>query len=225
MARLTHPSPNFGERRSGARPDLVVVHYTAMESCAAALERLCDPAAEVSSHYVVSEAGEVLSLVPEEARAWHAGAGSWGAVTDVNSRSIGIELANRGAEPFAAPQMAALERLLAEVITRWEIPPERVIGHSDMAPGRKGDPGARFDWRRLALAGLSVWPEDGPTDPAAFGAAARAFGYPDVDDAALLAAVRLRFRPWATGPLDAVDAGIVADLARRFPIDGAARRA
>jgi N-acetylmuramoyl-L-alanine amidase len=225
MVRLTHPSPNFGERRNGARPDLVVIHYTAMESCAAALERLCDPAAEVSSHYLISEVGEVLSLVPEEARAWHAGAGSWGAVTDVNSRSIGIELANRGAEPFPATQMLALEHLLGDVMSRWRIPPERVIAHSDMAPGRKGDPGARFDWRRLGLAGLSVWPESGVGHPEEFRVAARAFGYPDVDDASLLAAVRLRFRPWARGPLDAVDAGIVADLAQRFPIDAQGGRA
>ncbi len=121
--------------------------------------------------------------------------------------------------------MAALEQLLRAVMARWHIPPERVIGHSDMAPGRKGDPGARFDWRRLALAGLSVWPAAGPGDPAGFRAAARAFGYPDVPDAALLAAVRLRFRPWATGPLDALDAGLVADLARRFPVDGTGARA
>jgi N-acetylmuramoyl-L-alanine amidase len=220
MARLTHPSPNFGERRSGARPDLVVVHYTAMESCAAALERLCDPAAEVSSHYVVSEAGEVLSLVPEEARAWHAGAGSWGAVTDVNSRSIGIELANRGAEPFAAPQMAALERLLAEVITRWEIPPERVIGHSDMAPGRKRDPGPRFDWRRLARAGLSVWPADGGDPAAPLAASLRAAGYPDATRETLLAAFRLRFRPWAEGPETAEDRALADALARRYPVHG-----
>jgi N-acetylmuramoyl-L-alanine amidase len=219
---LTHPSPNFGGRRGGAAPDLIVLHYTAMASCRAALERLCEPAAEVSAHYLISEHGEVMSLVHEEARAWHAGAGAWGAVSDVNSRSIGIELANGGAEPFAAAQMAALERLLAGVSARWNIPPERVIGHSDMAPGRKGDPGARFDWRRLALAGLSVWPDAGAAEePAGFRAAARAFGYPDVDDAALLAAVRLRFRPWAAGPPDAVDAGIVACLARRFPVDRA----
>jgi N-acetylmuramoyl-L-alanine amidase len=226
MAALTHPSPNCGERRGGQRPRLIVLHYTAMESSAAALARLCDPAAEVSTHYLIAETGEVLSLVAEEARAWHAGAGAWGAVTDVNSASIGIELANRGAEPFAEAQMAALERLLGGVMARWGIPREGVIGHSDMAPGRKGDPGARFDWRRLARGGLSVWPADGVQgDPAGFAADARAFGYPDVAGDTLLAAVRLRFRPWAKGPLDATDAGIVADLARRFAVDGAGPRA
>lgn len=226
MAGLTHPSPNFGERRGGQRPRLIVLHYTAMDSCAAALERLCDPVAEVSAHYLISEAGEVLSLVAEEARAWHAGAGAWGGITDVNSASIGIELANRGDAPFGAAQMAALEGLLAGVMRRWGIGPEAVIGHSDMAPGRKGDPGARFDWRRLAAGGHSVWPEAGVrADPAGFVGDAQAFGYPAVDPEVLLAAVRLRFRPWAQGPVDATDAGIVADLARRFAVDAGGRGA
>lgn len=214
-------SPNFGARRGGVLPDMVVLHYTAMPSCAAALDRLCDPAAEVSAHYLISETGEILALVPEEARAWHAGAGSWGAVTDVNSHSIGIELANDGTQPFAARQTAALETLLGGVMHRWGIPPCRVIGHSDMAPDRKSDPGHRFDWRRLAIAGLSVWPESLPTlpDPAQFAAAAQVFGYPGAGVDRLLQAVRLRFRPWARGPLDARDMGIILDLARRFPVD------
>ncbi len=214
---LTDPSPNFGPRRDGLRPELVVIHYTAMKSCAAARDRLCDPAAEVSAHYLISEAGEVLSLVPEEMRAWHAGAGEWRGRGDVNSRSIGIELANSGAHPFPEPQMAALEALLAGVMARWGIAPAAVIGHSDMAPGRKSDPGPRFDWRRLARAGLAVWPEAGAGDPARFAACARTFGYPDAAPDTLLAAFRLRFRPWARGPLDATDAGLAADLAGRFP--------
>lgn len=214
-------SPNFGERRDGVSPDLVVLHYTAMPSCAAAKERLCDPLAQVSAHYLICEAGDVLALVPERARAWHAGVGSWGAVTDVNSHSIGIELANDGLQPFAAPQMTALEFLLDGILARWSIPPHRVIGHSDLAPARKGDPGARFDWRRLARAGLSVWPDalqDRP-DPGGFVTAARTFGYPDVPFDILLRAVRLRFRPWGCGPLDAVDMGMMLDLSRRFPVD------
>ncbi len=220
MPGLTHPSPNFGERRGGERPDLIVLHYTGMESCSVALDRLCEPAAEVSAHYLITEKGEVLSLVDEAQRAWHAGAGAWGGVTDVNSASIGIELANPGDSPFAAPQMRALGRLLVDVMARWSIPPERVIAHSDMAPARKRDPGPRFDWRGLALEGLSVWPARHEADPAGFRASARAFGWPDVPDEVLLGALRLRFRPWAQGPLDAVDAGIAADLAARFPVDG-----
>ena len=143
-------SPNQGARREAARPDLLVIHYTAMQSAEAAIARLCAPEAEVSAHYVISERGQITRLVPEEMRAWHAGAGRWGDVTDVNSHSIGIELANRGNHPFPEPQMARLELLISEIMARWAIPPERVIGHSDMAPGRKGDPGARFDWARLA---------------------------------------------------------------------------
>ncbi|MCP1168158.1 N-acetylmuramoyl-L-alanine amidase [Limimaricola litoreus] len=216
-------SPNHGPRRLGARPDLVVIHYTAMTSHDAALERLCDPAAEVSAHWLISGAGDVTALVPEELRAWHAGAGRWGAVDDVNSRSIGIELYNRGDHPFAGPQMAELEALLSGVMERWRIPPERVIGHSDMAPGRKDDPGPRFDWKRLARHGLSIWPEAGQgAAPSArgFDDLARIFGYTaDVSHAERLAAFRLRFRPHAAGPVDATDMALVADLAARFPVD------
>ena len=215
---IAQPSPNFGDRRGGARPELIVIHYTAMQSCAAALARMCDPLTEVSAHYLIDADGTVLALVPEEKRAWHAGAGMWGGRDDVNSRSIGIELANDGATPFAAAQMAALEKLLADLMARWEIGPAGVIGHSDMAPDRKGDPGARFDWRRLALAGLAVWPKAAePGQPRDFIAAACRFGYPEMDEAVILRAFRLRFRPWAVGPLDAVDAGLMTDLAGRFP--------
>jgi len=219
---VTHPSPNFGERRGGARPDLVVIHYTAMPSLAEARARLCDPAHEVSAHWLIAENGTTEQLVDEHHRAWHAGAGSWGGVTDVNSRSIGIELANTGAQPFPEPQMTALESLLRGIMARWSIPPERIIGHSDMAPARKSDPGPRFDWRRLARQGLSVWPAPDaapPQDPATFPAHARAFGYPPADDALLLRAFRLRFRPQATGPADTTDATLAAALATRYPVD------
>jgi N-acetylmuramoyl-L-alanine amidase len=184
-----------------------------MPSCAAALARLCNPGAEVSAHYLIDGDGSVLSLVHEAARAWHAGAGEWRGAGDVNSRSIGIELANGGREPFAEAQMAALERVVSGVLERHGLGPEAVIGHSDMAPERKGDPGPRFDWRRLALQGLSVWPEPGV--PGDLAADLRAFGYPDAAPDALLTAFRLRFRPWARGPLDDTDRGLAAGL-RRF---------
>jgi len=239
---LTHPSPNFGERRGAGRVALVVLHYTAMASCAEALARLCDPLTEVSAHYLIDSDGTVLSLVDEAARAWHAGAGSWGGAGDVNSRSIGIELANTGGTPFAEAQMAALEGLLAGILARHALPPQAVIAHSDMAPDRKGDPGPRFDWRRLALQGLSVWPEPGLpepglpqsglpeladpqladpqlADPGDLCADLRAFGYPDAAPDVLLAAFRLRFRPFARGPLDMTDRALAADLSRRFPVD------
>jgi N-acetylmuramoyl-L-alanine amidase len=209
---LARPSPNCAERRGGLRPSLVVLHYTAMPSAEAALARLCDPGAEVSAHWLIGEGGEVFALVPEELRAWHAGAGSWGGAGDVNSRSIGIELQNDGRSPFPERQMAALEGLLRGVMDRWGIAPRGVIAHSDMAPDRKTDPGPRFDWRRLARAGLAVWPE--PAPPGDFAADLGAFGYPEVAEDLLLAAFRLRFRPWALGPVDAADRALAAGLAR-----------
>lgn len=146
------PSPNLGPRKGGATPSLIVVHYTAMETATAALERLCDPQFEVSAHYLISAQGEIHQLVAEDMRAWHAGAGQWGDITDVNSHSIGIELDNRGDHPFAHPQIEALCALLPAIMTRWNIPFENIIGHSDCAPGRKIDPGPRFDWQRLRRA-------------------------------------------------------------------------
>lgn len=205
-------------------PDMVVIHYTAMQTAIAACNTLCNPKTEVSAHYLIGEDGTVMSLVAEEMRAWHAGAGAWGNTTDVNSRSIGIELANTGACPFANTQLEALIILLKGIRSRWQIRPERIIGHSDMAPGRKIDPGVRFDWRRLWLSGQGIWPHmpstDRPcADQAEFRMQARAFGYPDVTDALLLETVRRRFRPWATGALHPTDVAIITDLATRFPVD------
>lgn len=226
---IWHASPNFGERCDGAGVSLVVIHYTAMETAEAALHRLCDPRVEVSAHYLIAADGRVWQLVREADRAWHAGQGAWCGAADVNSRSIGIELDNPGTGPFAEPLIARLESLLGELMTRHALPPEAVIGHSDMAPDRKFDPGRQFDWQRLARAGLSVWPSPDATAPcpdsARFAADARAFGYPDLDSASLLDAVRQRFRPQASGPLAPEDMAVVADLARRFPVDRGGARA
>ena len=221
---LTHPSPNCGPRRDGAVPDLVVIHYTAMQTAEAACQTLCNPDTEVSAHYLIAEDGTVMSLVPEDLRAWHAGAGSWGGISDVNSRSIGIELANSGFSPFSHSLMESLIALLGDLRSRWSIPPERIIGHSDMAPGRKIDPGLRFDWRRLALEGQGIWPRyvgavAADVNEDVFRRAACAFGYPEMDHDLCLATVRRRFRPWAVGPLDRVDMAIITDLAARFPVD------
>ncbi len=208
------PSPNFGPRRLGAQPEMVVLHYTGMETAKAALARLQDPRAEVSAHYLVSEDGRVWRLVPEEMRAWHAGAGSWAGAADVNSRSIGIELANPGPlagyPPFPEAQMVALEALLDAILARWRMPPAHVIAHSDMAPERKVDPGPKFDWRRLGRAGRALWVEGrGGSAPNwdVFCAAASAAGYPEtMDRETLLDAFRLRFRPAGRGrPLEPVD--------------------
>lgn len=209
-------SPNHGARRGGASPKLIVLHYTGMPSCAQARDRLCDPVHEVSCHWLIDLDGRAEQLVDENRRAWHAGAGSWGSVTDVNSASIGIEIQNMGHAPFPEPQMAALTGLLAGIMARWSIRPEGVIAHSDMAPDRKVDPGPHFDWRRLALSGLSIWPQPGQA-AAPFATSTRRFGYPEADEGTVLHAFRLRFRPWARGPLDAMDAALAADLAARFP--------
>lgn len=181
-----------------------------MDSAQAALDRLCDPRYEVSAHYLIGRQGQLWQLVDETRRAWHAGAGSWQGRGDVNSRSIGIELDNTGHHPFPDPQMQVLERLLSEIRARWQIPPQGVIGHSDMAPGRKIDPGPRFDWARLEHSGLVQAPRatlpqaQARTD--AFRQLAISAGYPaQAPDEALLAAVRLRLRPGAAGPLNSAD--------------------
>ena len=212
-------SPNFGPRRDGLRPELVVIHYTAMPDCDAALRVLCAPEREVSAHYLIRRDGRVVPLVDEAMRAWHAGAGEWRGRGDVNSRSIGIELDNDGLSPFAAPLMDALERLLPGILSRWSIPAHGVIGHSCMAPGRKIDPGPRFDWERLARAGLALWPDGraaAPVDAERFRADALAYGFPDVADDLMLAAVRLRFRHGRKGPLDGRDCAIMAEMAARI---------
>jgi len=214
-------SPNFGPRRDGAVPDIIVLHYTAMPDWTRARDWLCNPDAEVSAHYIISPQGKVVSLVAEDQRAWHAGAGSWGGVSDVNSRSIGIELSNDGSAPFAAPLMDAVCDLLPAIMKRWGIPAHRVIGHSDLAPGRKIDPGFKFDWARLERSGLAIAASPtcvGVANEDSFRRDAAACGYTaQVSTDVLLSAVRLRHRQGYEGPLDGLDCAIVADLARRFP--------
>ena len=167
--RLTDaPSPNFDART--APPDMIVLHYTGMTSGRAALRRLCDPKAKVSAHYMVEEDGEVFALVAEERRAWHAGVSFWKGERDINRISIGVELVNPGHQfgyrSFPEPQIAALIALLDDIRGRWSVPDAHILGHSDVAPARKRDPGERFPWRRLAEAGHGLWLEP----PAAPGA-------------------------------------------------------
>jgi len=161
------PSPNFDARaiRMGAAGqdiDILLLHYTGMTSAEAALARLCDPAAKVSAHYCIDEDGTCTRLVDEAHRAWHAGVASWAGESDINGRSIGIELVNPGHEfgyrPFPAPQMARLIDLCRDILSRHPIPPARVLGHSDVAPQRKQDPGELFDWAGLAAEGIGLWP-------------------------------------------------------------------
>ncbi|MEZ5812057.1 MAG: N-acetylmuramoyl-L-alanine amidase [Rhizobiaceae bacterium] len=151
-------SPNFGPRRGGARPSIILLHYTGMTSGAAAEAWLCNPQSEVSSHYVVHEDGRIVQLVREAERAWHAGQGSWQGNSDVNSASIGIEIVNPGHEfgypDFPDAQVEGVIALCKGIIARHPVRPEMVLAHSDTAPGRKVDPGEKFPWRRLAEAGV-----------------------------------------------------------------------
>lgn len=159
------PSPSH-DVRAAAKVQMLVLHYTGMESAEVALARLCDPASQVSAHYLVDEDGTIFRMVPEDRRAWHAGEASWKGVADVNSLSIGIELVNPGHEfgyrDFADDQMEALVELTAELVLRHPIRPEYVLGHSDVAPQRKKDPGERFDWSRLAAVGVGLYPFNKP---------------------------------------------------------------
>lgn len=159
---IAFPSPNFRPRPDGAATDMLVIHYTGMRTGAAALARLCDPDVEVSAHYLIEEDGRVFGLVEEADQAWHAGVASWRGAGNINDRSIGIELVNPGHEygyrPFPDAQMAALIGLARDVLTRHDIPVRNIVGHSDVAPARKRDPGELFDWRGLAAAGIGAWP-------------------------------------------------------------------
>ena len=159
---ILSPSPNHNERPAGKAIDILLIHYTGMRDGDAALQRLRDPAAKVSSHYLIEEDGRIHRLVDESRRAWHAGVGYWAGERDINAVSIGIELVNPGHDngyrAFPQPQMAALIELGKAILARHPIPPSRVLGHSDIAPTRKIDPGELFDWKALAAAGIGLWP-------------------------------------------------------------------
>lgn len=167
---ISHPSPN-ADSRQNTDISLLVLHYTGMQTAKAALDRLCDPEAKVSAHYVVDEDGAVYGLVPEGLRAWHAGVSHWGGISAVNAASIGIEIVNPGHEfgyrPFPEVQMQAVRDLCVEILDRNSgIAPHCVVGHSDVAPSRKQDPGELFDWAYLAQAGVGLWPELSALDEA-----------------------------------------------------------
>ncbi|MEH3106107.1 MAG: N-acetylmuramoyl-L-alanine amidase [Sphingomonas fennica] len=196
------PSPNFDER---ALPvTILVLHYTGMQDAAAAIERLADPAARVSCHYVVGEDGQIVRMVPEEKRAWHAGKSHWRTIDDVNSASIGIELVNPGHEfryrPFPEAQMSALIPLMADIVDRHGITRGNIVGHSDIAPARKMDPGELFDWERLAALRLALpRPTKHLIDPgwtdSGFLLALERFGYDVLEQEAAVRAFQRRYRP------------------------------
>ena len=216
---IDRPSPNQDERPPGQEIDILLLHYTGMESCEAALERLCDPQAKVSAHYCIDEDGSVYALVPEDARAWHAGAALWMGASDINARSIGIELVNPGHEfgyrAFPPAQMAALKILALDIVARHPITAQRVLGHSDVAPLRKEDPGELFDWRDLAASGIGLWPKDNGTavlESAVAKALARiGYGYTDEDLPAVIRAFQRRYRP--SGVTGTADSGTRQRLA------------
>lgn len=159
-------SPNIEPRRGGARPDMIVLHYTGMDSAAAACAWLCDSRSKVSCHYLVGADGEITQMVGEEMRAWHAGASSWEGDSDVNSRSIGIEIHNPGHllgyQEFSGAQMEALIALCHDILSRHDVKSRHVLAHSDVAPSRKIDPGEKFDWQRLHAAGIGNWVTPAP---------------------------------------------------------------
>ncbi|MEX2167338.1 MAG: N-acetylmuramoyl-L-alanine amidase [Methyloceanibacter sp.] len=163
LATLWCPSPNREARVGGRTPDMLILHYTGMESSDAALDWLTREEAKVSAHYLVDEEGRIAQIVAEEERAWHAGQSQWAGEIDLNSCSIGIEIHNPGHDfdypDFTETQMQALEALCLDILCRHTIPPDRVLAHSDIAPGRKRDPGEKFDWERLARAGIGLWVE------------------------------------------------------------------
>jgi N-acetylmuramoyl-L-alanine amidase len=248
LALRERPSPNHdsrGEAIGGPpRIDLLVLHYTGMQSAEAALDQLCDPEARVSSHYVIDEDGTIWLLVPEERRAWHAGVSYWRGETALNTVSIGVEIVNPGHEwgyrAFPETQMQAVEMLCLDIISRRRIPAHRIVGHSDVAPTRKSDPGELFDWPRLARAGIGLWPE-----PAAELRRRRGRGVGIVERAGALAdlarigyqvdpsnvgpaltAFQRRFRPerW-DGRLDGETSGRLAEAAQLYDVSAAALEA
>src|SRR5262245_45673144 len=211
-------SPNHNERKGSGTPDMIVLHYTGMPDDRDAISHLCNPASEVSAHYVVLQDGYVIQLVAEARRAWHAGTSSWAGESDVNSRSIGIEIANPGHDhgypDFPKRQVAAVTALCRSILTRHRIPIDRVLAHSDVAPARKRDPGEKFPWKALADSGIGLWVKPAPADQAG-----ATFTPGDTNPAieetqALLA--NYGYDVTATGHLDGATRDTVAAFQRHF---------
>jgi N-acetylmuramoyl-L-alanine amidase len=215
---ISRPSPNFNERVSP--PDMVVLHYTGMPTASHALERMTNEAEKVSAHYCVDEDGSVYQLVAEERRAWHAGVSFWKGQTDINSVSVGIEIVNPGHEfgyrDFPTPQIEAVIGLLDAIRGRWDIPDHRILGHSDVAPERKEDPGERFPWQQLAQSGHGLWVEPTVPPEGVMGPAL------DIDDTgpgvfALQAALgKLGYNILPGGPYDVATKSIVSAFQRHW---------
>ncbi len=220
------PSPNFNNRPRSV--DTLVLHYTGMETGQAALDRMRDPEASVSAHYMIWEDGEIVQLVGEDKRAWHAGVSEWQGESDLNDRSIGIEIVNGGHDwpmedgglpPYPDIQIEAVTDLCQSILGRWDIPQSRIVGHSDIAPTRKADPGEHFPWQRLARSGIGLWPEARPDvdDEFDFELSLADIGYnTDVPGAAVKAFQR-RFRPSSvTGAADSESVRLIAAVAKLY---------
>ncbi len=237
---IDRPSPNRGARKpvnGSVRVRHLVAHYTGMDSCNQALDRLCNNTTSVSAHYLIDEDGSIYHMVPEDLRAWHAGISFWGGVRDLNSTSIGIEMVNPGHEhgyrSFPSAQMESFTRLAREIMERHDIPPTHVLGHSDIAPGRKLDPGELFPWKSLAAEGIGIWPyniksPNGAPDVTAALGQLSAIGYadplspeqgadilsPKTGDVEVIGAFQRRYRPSCfDGVLDSETAGLIAAVA------------
>ncbi|MDA1098177.1 MAG: N-acetylmuramoyl-L-alanine amidase [Proteobacteria bacterium] len=202
---VERPSPNHDARPAGGDIDILLLHYTGMTSAEAALSRLCDAAALVSAHYLIDEEGTVFALVAEDRRAWHAGVARWAGHADINGCSIGVELVNPGHEfgyrAFPKAQMAALLDLCTCILRRHAIPAHRVLGHADVAPARREDPGELFDWAALAAAGVGLWPPPKQGNGLSAAAALANFGY-DVQGAGLDACATAFQRHWRPKIID-----------------------
>jgi len=216
------PSQNYGERRA----QLIVLHFTGENSVQNSLKTLRTGNSEgpVSAHYLIGGDGHIYQLVADSMRAWHAGEGRWGTISDVNSASIGIELDNDGQTPFAPAQISSLLRLLTDLTDRLRIPRTQVIGHEDFAPTRKNDPGPLFPWKQLADAGFGMWPQGPLADPPPDfdpWMALDVIGYPPDDHAAVVRAFHHHFRGMDGDTLDADDLRILYALTRQLLPPGA----
>jgi len=211
-------SPNFGERRGGLRPSILLLHYTGVETAAKAIEWLTTRESNVSCHYAIDEIGRITQMVTEDTRAWHAGDSFWAGESDINSVSIGIEIHNPGHEwgyaEFPEVQMQAVEALSLDIVTRHGIRPERVLAHSDVAPRRKQDPGEKFSWSRLERAGIGHWVEPVPVNAAEPGLAPGVAGPLVADVQALFATYGYGIE--ATGLVDAQTEFVAKAFQRHF---------
>ncbi|MDC3002771.1 N-acetylmuramoyl-L-alanine amidase [Paracoccaceae bacterium] len=222
MEFIKYPSPNYGLRRADTEIEFIILHYTAM-STEKSLERLCDPVHEVSCHYLIDPCGLCYQLVDNNKRAWHAGKSYWRGYHDLNSRSLGIELVNSGNETYPEVQMKSLIKLLQNLIETLTLNPKNILGHSDISPARKLDPGKWFNWQKLSDNGVGFFPEVSEPiacDKKVFLAEAKRAGFnPNANAEHVLKTFRNRCRPKFTGELDGYDCALMQKFADAFDID------